>query len=72
MESNEFRIDFYRIFRTFFALSNQSNRTFSNRIDQISNKFQFDSTPNLSLCSTVASILIALQVQDLRILTLTA
>ena len=30
VESNEFRINFHRIFRTFFALSNQLNRKFSN------------------------------------------
>ena len=29
----------------FFAFSNQSNRKFSNRIERISNEFQFDSTP---------------------------
>ena len=45
IESNEFRINFHRIFRIFFALSNQSNRKFSNRIERISNEFQFDSTP---------------------------
>ena len=45
-ELNEFRIEIYRIFRTFFAFSNQSNRKFSNRIDRISNESQFDSTPN--------------------------
>ena len=39
-----FRINFHQIFRIFFALSNQSNRKFSNRIEQISNEFQFDST----------------------------
>ena len=31
IESNEFRIDFYQIFRTFFQLSNQSNCKFSNQ-----------------------------------------
>ena len=31
VESNEFRNNFHRIFRLFFALSNQSNRKFSNR-----------------------------------------
>ena len=46
-ESNEFWINFHRIFRTFFAFSNQSNRKFSNRIDRISTEFQFDSAPTL-------------------------
>ena len=39
-ESNEFRIEIYRIFRTFFALSNQSNHKFLNGIERISNEFQ--------------------------------
>ena len=51
IESNEFRINFHRISRIFFALSNQSNRKFSNRIEQISNEFQFDSTPRRYMCS---------------------
>ena len=38
------RIENYRIFRTFFAFSNQSNRKFSNRIQRILLEFQFDST----------------------------
>ena len=38
VESNEFRIDFYRIFRIIFHLSNQSNHKFSNRIERISNE----------------------------------
>ena len=46
MESNEFWINFHRMFQIFFALSNQSNPKFSNRIERISNKFQFDSTLN--------------------------
>ena len=45
IKSNEFRINFHQIFGIFFALSNQSNRKFSNRIERISNEFQFDSTP---------------------------
>ena len=38
VESNEYRIDFYRIFRIIFHLSNQSNHKFSNRIERISNE----------------------------------
>ena len=38
VESNEFRIDFYQIFRIIFHLSNQSNHKFSNRIERISNE----------------------------------
>ena len=45
IKSNEFRINFHRIFRRFFALSNQSNRKFLNQIERILNEFQFDSTP---------------------------
>jgi len=41
MESNEFRINFHRIFRILFALSNQSNRKFSNPIE--SNEFRTNS-----------------------------
>ena len=33
-------------FSNFFAFSNQSNRNFSNRMEQTLNEFQFDSTPN--------------------------
>ena len=44
-ELKEFQINFHRIFRIFFALSNQSNCKFLNRIEQISNEFQFASTP---------------------------
>ena len=46
IESNEFGINFHRIFRIIFAISDQSNRKFSNQIERISNEFQFDSTPN--------------------------
>ena len=49
IESNEFRINFHQLFRIFFALSNQPIRKFSNRIERISNEFQFDSTPNLHM-----------------------
>ena len=38
VESNEFRIDFYRIFQIIFHLSNKSNHKFSNRIERISNE----------------------------------
>ena len=48
-ESNEFQIEIYRIFRTFFAFWNQSNHKFSNGIKWISNESQFDSTSNCSL-----------------------
>ena len=41
MKSNEFWIDFYRIFRTIFHLSNQSNHKFSNRIERISNESSY-------------------------------
>ena len=58
IESNEFRINFHRIFRIFFALSNQSNRKFSNRIERISNEFQFDSTPTHSWKSEVLNYVI--------------
>ena len=51
VELNEFHINFHRTFRIFFALSNQSNRKFSNRTERILNKFQFDSTPNVFLVS---------------------
>ena len=62
VESNEFWINCHRIFQICFALLNQSNRKFSNRIEQISNDFQFDSTPNsgmaMSLRNVFAHILI--------------
>ena len=35
IKSNEFRINFHRIFLIFFALLNQSNSKFSNRIERI-------------------------------------
>ena len=44
IKSIEFLINFHRIFHILFALSNQSDRKFSNRIERISNEFQFDST----------------------------
>ena len=47
IESNEFRINFHQIFRIVFAFAIQSNGKFSIRIKQISNQFQFDSTPKL-------------------------
>ena len=56
MESiEEFRINFHRIFQIFSALSNQSNRKFSNRIERILNELQFIPKPqpviyNLCLC----------------------
>ena len=48
-EWNKFRIENYQIFQTFFAFSNQSNHQFLNRIERISNYFQFDSTPSMYL-----------------------
>ena len=45
IEKNEFWINFHRIFQIFFALSNQSNRKFSNWIERISNEYQFDFNP---------------------------
>ena len=63
VESNEFWIDFHQIFWIFYALSNQSNHKFSNRIKQISNEFQFDSTPNLHLIYVyLSNILILLSI----------
>ena len=38
VESNEFGIDFYRIFQIIFHLSNQSNYKFLNRIERILNE----------------------------------
>ena len=48
IESNEFGINFHRIFRIIFALWNQSNSKFSNRIERISIEFQFDANPKVS------------------------
>ena len=47
IESNKFRINLHWIFQIFFALSSQLHHKFSNRIERISNKFQFDSNPKI-------------------------
>ena len=39
IESNEFRMDFYWIFRIIFHLSHQSNHKFLNRIERILNEY---------------------------------
>ena len=45
VQSNKFGIIFHQIFWIYCALSNQSNRKFSNWNERISNEVQFDSTP---------------------------
>ena len=53
---NWIRINFHRIYRISFALSNQSNGKFSNKIERIANKLQSNSSLTPLITFTDSSI----------------